>query len=222
MGAIKAEHSDKLQSLTRQLEKLKSEQTQQLKELSQLHGEITKNSSKQIEDAKFNHAKEMQALQENLQREFLRERGSLQETQEKAVRGLKAGFEEQMKNHGLASSKMIEEMLSADKVREQRENAQKHEFSHKEETLNHKLSTLSNNLRVARDSLAVSEKKVADLLSQFEDSEAGSAGVKRELRQYEDEIETTKSALRDARNELEISRMQYQQQAEEMKGMAGK
>lgn len=98
----------------------------------------------------------------------------------------------------------------------------KYEFSQREEQLNHQLSTLSNDLRVARDSLALSEKKAADLLSEFEDSKTGSADVRGQLREAESEVESLKIALRETKIELEISKEHYQQQSAEMKGMAGK
>lgn len=221
--ALKAQHSDKLQSLTRQLELLRIDQAQQLKELSQFRAEFSKNSSKQIEESKSRHRNEMHDLRETLIHGFAQERSLLEEKHREEVTCLKAELEEEMRDRQIASSKVSDEMVVAERrVWEEREGTLRRECSQKEEQLNHQLSMLSNDLRLARDNLALSEKKVADLLSQFEDNEAGSADIRGRLGESEGRVESLQNALRETKVELEISREHYQQQSAEMKGMAGK
>lgn len=223
VGALKAQHSDRLQSLTKQLEALKSNQAQQLKELGQLRAYFSMDSRKQIEECKSRHKKELEELRERLGQEFTRERSALEKKREAQVAHLKAEFDEQMRDCEMATAKGSDKTVAAAKrAWEEREVSLRQEFSQKEEQLNQQLSTLSSDLRVARDGLALLEKKVADLLSQFEHSEAGSANARGQLSKTQHEVESLQKALRETKVELEISREHYQQQSEEMKGMAGK
>ena len=223
VGILKAHHSDNLESLNKQLKLLKSDQAQQLKELGQFRAELSKNSGRQLEESKARHQREITELQQRLQQQFVRERGLLEDGHRKEIGRMKADFEDELRKQELAAAKVREETAATEKrTWDEREGALRSDFSQREEQLNHQLSTLSADLRVARDSLALSEKKVVDLLSEFEDSEAGSTDVKRRLREAEEEVESLKGTLRETKVELEISREHYQQQSEEMKGMAGK
>lgn len=223
VGILKAHHSDKLESLNKELKLLKNDQAQQLKDLGQFRAELSKKLDRQLEESKARHQREITDLEEGLQQEFSQERGSLEERHKKEIGHMKAEFEDKLRNQELAAAKVSRETAAAEKrAWSEREDTLRSEFLQREEQLNHQLSTLSADLRVARDSLALSEKKVADLLSECEDSEAGSADVRRRLREAEGEVESLKGTLRETKVELEISREHYQQQSVEMKGMAGK
>lgn len=223
MVAIRAQHTDKVLSLTTQLEKLRNTQTQQLQDLNRFRAEMERKTGKETEEIKKKHQFEMKGLVEKLEDEFTRERTSLEAIHATEMSRLKRELEDKLKHCKLALTGAHKEMIAAErKSAEERDIALRDQFSKKEEELNLQISTFSNDLRVARDKLALAEKKLADLLSQFEDGQACSVEFKTQLAAAETEMARLRCALQEATIELEISKEHYQQQSAEMKGMAGK
>lgn len=219
MESIKAQYSDKVLLLTKELENLKSNQ---LKEFSELRVEFSKNSSGQIEQLKQRHHKEIEGLKKKLEGEFSSEKASLKAQHQKEVAHLKEEFEQQIKSHEVSLTKSCNEKVATEKrLSEERENTLRHQLIQKEEQLKHQVSTLSNDLRIARDKLALSEQKVSDLLSQHEEGQASSTEIGSQLKESEEELEKLKVVLRETKNELEISKEHYQQQLVELKRKAG-
>lgn len=223
MVVIRAQHTDKVLSLTTQLEKLRNSQAQQLQDLNRFRAELDRQNSKELDDLKKAHQLEMGELLMKMESNFSRERTSLEAIHATEMSRLKKELEDQIKCCTLAMTEAQEEKIAAEKrLAEESEKFLRADFSKKEEELNHQISTFSNDLRIARDKLALSEKKVADLLSQFEERKASSAKSRNLLAESEAEVGRLKGALREATVELEIAREHYQQQSAEMKGMAGK
>lgn len=223
MVALRAQHTDKILSLTTQLEKLRNSQAQQLQDLNCFRAELERRNDKEMEEVRRRHESDTKELLLKMESDFSRERTSLESIHATEMSRAKKELEDQIKQCKLAMTRSHEETITTEKrLAEERENALKEEFLKKEEQLNHQISTFSGDLRIARDKLALSEKKVADLLSQFEDGMASSTEFKTQLIQSEAEVERLRKALREATVELEISKEHYQQQSAEMKGMASK
>lgn len=221
MVAIKSQHSQKVHSLTRQLEKLKSDQVQHLTELKEFRAEFCSNSKDQVREIEQRYKGELKELRERLEGQFSKDLSSFKAKHNKEVACLKKDFEKQMAGHELSMAQSCDEMLAAaQRSSEERENSLRHEYAQREEELKRQTSTLSGDLRVARDKLALSEQKVVHILSQLDINQASSAETKAKLEESEGEMERLNSVLREMKNKLAISNESYQQQSEEMKGLS--
>ena len=223
MVALRAQHTDKILSLTTQLEKLRKSQAQQLQDLNRFRGELERRNDKEMQEFQRRHESETKQLLLKMESDFSRERTSLEAIHATEMSRLKKELEDQITQCKLAMTKSQEEMITVEKrLAEERENALKDEFLKKEEQLNYQISTFSGDLRIAKDKLSLSEKKIADLLSQFEDGKVSSAEFKTQLMQSEAEVDQLRKTLREATVELEISKEHYQQQSAEMKEMSSR
>ena len=148
---------------------------------------------------------------------------SLESNHKKEMESLTESFKDQLEAQSMEMTKSHHEELETKNIFwEERIKIMEHDFLQKEDQLKNQISTLSNDLRTSKDKLALSEQKVTELCSKFEEGKVGSVELQIKLKDAEDEVERLKIALREAKNELDISRQHYQQQLTEMKGMGCK
>lgn len=217
--AEKTQHADMLSTLNAELGKLRKDQVKQLGELSDFRVELSKRSSKHVEEMEQMHQKNMKELLEKCQGEFSKEKTLLIEEHKREVAALKNELEEAVESCKLDLSRSHDKSIAAEKkLSEERENALRQELAQKEK----QVSSLLADLRAARDKLALSEQKVAELLARCEDSRSSSSEIRSQLEESEGERERLQVTLRETKNELEISREHYKQQSSEMKAISGK
>lgn len=215
LADMKSCHSHKVLLMTQQLEKLKKEQVQQLKEITELHEEVRKKYDNKVQVMEEKHQEVLDRLKEELGEASLATITSLKAQHRREIEGLKQDLETQVENEKLKHHKT---MLEA----EEKEKNMREKIVQNEDSLKQQISTLSTELRTSRDRLALSEQKVKELLSQFEQGQASSAGLETQLKDALQEAEKLKAALREVQIELDVSREHYKQQTAELKEMAGK
>ena len=223
LASIESQYSAKVLSLTNEITRIRTDQTRQLKEVSKLHEELRRVSDLEIKDIKSKYDKEIEELREKLSKESMNEASSLNTKHLMVVERLKEEFAAQMEAQKLEMTKNHEGILATEKkMFEDRTKSLQLELVQREENLKDQISTLSNDLRVSRDKLALSEQKVRDLLSQFEEGKAGSVELRTQLKYAEEEAEKLRVEVREVKTELDISKELYQQQSADMKVMACK
>ena len=212
--------------MTKQLERLRSEQTQQLKEVGELQEQLTKKSNDQMDTLKKRHERELSDIKGQSKRGLSKledELASLRSLHQKEKDDLKAQHHTQLEAQKQNINSTQSELLATEKKKsEEREALLRDEYSHKEEQLKHQISVLSNDLRAARDRTALAEQKIKELESQFEENQVDSSGLKARLLEAEQKVENLKTTVSSLKNELDIAQEQYKQQSLEMNTKSGK
>lgn len=214
-----------MQSLTRELEKFKSDQAQQLREVSRLKDAFTKTSSEQMKELKLQHKRELEDARERSKREseaLMAELDSQAVSHTKELQRVRQEYEGKLSTLEEKSNRVQSELLS-DVRRKWEDHAKvlQDEHSQREEQLKNQISTLTDNLRSSKDRLALAEQRIKEMETSFEENMADSSGLRAQLRGAEQKANDLQSSLSSLSTELDIAKEQYRQQSKEMQQMSG-
>ena len=225
LQSLKAEHVHKVQSLTRELEKFKYDQAQQLREVSQLKDVFTKTSSEQIKELKQQHDRELRRVRDQAEneRELLKtELDSQAMSHERELKRTRQEYEAKLRTVEENLSNVQGHLLSEErKKREEEMRAMQDDYSQREEQLKNQISVLTKDLRSSKDKLALAEQRIKELETTSEESMADSSGLRAQLRESEGKVTALQASVDSLQTELDIVREQYRQQSKEMQGMSG-
>ena len=94
------------------------------------------------------------------------------------------------------------------------------QFLEREEQLKQQISTLSNDLRTARDKLALSEQRLKEVESHYEENKVDSSGLEEKLVGALREVEELRGRVSSLHGDLDMAKEQYRQQTQEMKTLS--
>ena len=217
---IKSQFSEKVMDLKKQLMSLRSDQEEQLRQVSLLQAEWSIKLEQQLEETNLIHEKEMNKLQEKLHKQSGNEISSFEDKLQGELRVLRSNLEAKLKAEKVEMS-LFHKISMEERLKEMEEVNQKHLVKH-EEFLKDQLSSLMKDLRTTKDKLALSEQKMTDLLTHCKQSEAGSVKLQTQLMAARNKAEGLKSTLIYIQNELEASHDLYGQQSREIDKMASR
>ena len=225
LQTLKSEHVHKVQFLAGELEKFKSDQAKQLREVSQLKDAFAKTSSDRMKKLKQQHEIELREVREQSNKgiETLKaELASQAEAHARELGNLKREHKSQLTALEEDAAKAQHELLTEERKKwEEQERTLQDEYSQKEEQLKNQVSVLTKDLRVSKDKLALAEQKIKELVTNFEENRADSSGLRGQLQESQQKVGALESSLASLHNELDIAREQYKQQSKEMQGISG-
>lgn len=225
LATLKSQHTTKVQSLAKDLERFRGEQAKQLKQISDLRESYSRKSSQQLKSLKLQHEEEIGKLKHQSEQEIeqlQRDIASSKTDHTKEIESLNKQFQSQLESQRKTLTSTQNDLLSKEqKVWEEKEKSLKVVYLEKEEHLKQQISTLSKDLRASSDKLALTEQRVRDLETSFDENVAGSGTLKSLLEKSEGDIERLRVTIGSLHTELDISKEKYKQQAAELRGVSG-
>ena len=198
LATLKSQHTTKVQSLVKDLERFRGEQTKQLKEINDLRESYSRKSGQQLKSLKLQHEEELAKLKHHSEQEI------------------------QQLQRDISSTSTQNDLLSKERKEwEEKEKSLKAIHLEREEHLKQQISMLSKDLRDSSDKLALAEQRVRDLESSCDENVAGTGTLKALLEKSEGDIESLRATVGTLHTELDISKEKYKQQAAELRGMSG-
>ncbi len=225
LGELQTEHTQQVNKLTAELQRLKGEQSRQVKEVSELKDRFARKTGEQVKSLKDKHEREIQELARNgemerqkHQKDLSSLRGQHQNDQERLRREHKLELDGEREKLRQIQNKLVSE--EAEK-RQEVERSLRQEFTEREESLKQQVSDLSSELRATKDKLALAEQRVREMELYCQEDKEDSNSLKDKLQAAVEEREQLRSTIRTLESEVEIAREQYRLQAVEMQGLSG-
>ena len=225
LTTLKSQHTTKVQSLVKDLERFRGEQTKQLKEINDLRESYSRKSGQQLKSLKLQHEEELAKLKHHSEQEIQqlqRDIASTRTDHTKEIESLNKKIQSQLEAQRETLTSTQNDLLSKERKEwEEKEKSLKAIHLEKEEHLKQQISMLSKDLRDSSDKLALAEQRVRDLESSCDENVAGTGTLKALLEKSEGDIERLRATVGTLHTELDISKEKYKQQAAELRGISG-
>ncbi len=225
LGILKAEHIQQVKKLAGELQRLKGEQSKQIREVSELRNGFSRKAEEQVKTLTSKHQRQLDEIaeKEKTDRQKLEKQlDSLKAQQQRELERLRQQHKLKLDGERERLLGAQGEIISVEKGKHQdMEHTLRKEFTEREEGLKQQVSTLSNELRVTKDRLALAEQRVREMELHYQEDKEGSSSLKEKLEAALGESEDLRRVTGSLETELEIAREQYRQQSGEMQGLSG-
>ena len=224
LGTLRSEHTQQIQQFMQQLERLRNDHSCQLKEISALREGFARKTNEQLRAMKSSHEKELGELGRKSKKEVQKleaEVNRLMVLHQKEQADLKQQYrlELEAQKQNLANTQR-ELLVTETKKWEEKMESLQQQFSEREEQLKHQISTLSKDLRATRDKLILSEQRLKEVESHYEENKVDSGGLKEKLVSALGEVEELRGKVSSLHGELDMAKEQYKQQTGETKTLS--
>ncbi len=214
-----------MQSLITQLEKFRSEQTKQLKQIGDLRTKMLKQASEEMKVLRLQHEEELAKVRQDgqlLTQTLNNEISSLKSQHAAEIDSLTKKFQSQLDAQSKSLTSAQKDLISHERqAYEEKERHLNATCIEKEELLKQQISNLSKELRTSNDKLALAEQRIRDMEAHFEESRAGSGTLKALLEKSEADIECLRGTVNSLQTDLDIAREKYNQQTVELQTTSG-
>ncbi len=214
-----------MQSLITQLEKFRSEQTKQLKQIGDLRTKMLKQASEEMKVLRLQHEEELAKVRQDgqlLTQTLNNEISSLKSQHAAEIDSLTKKFQSQLDAQSKSLTSAQKDLISHERqAYEEKERHLNATCIEKEELLKQQISNLSKELRTSNDKLALAEQRIRDVEAHFKESRAGSGTLKALLEKSEADIECLRGTVNSLQTDLDIAREKYNQQTVELQTTSG-
>ena len=209
---MQQEHRERVASLTRELERVSSEQAGHIKDIVQLREQVKAKLEQREKELTSRHEREMRAAVEEGRKDVERcktEAAMAKIAMEREMDGLKERHRAEMETlrHSLRGEE--EEKGAAEARRwEEKERELREELKQQEQSLARRVSGLSEELRTARDQLAVERQRITEMSGELEAGQSESRGLwgqleeaRRERDRQREKVESLQASLQTTEEE---------------------
>lgn len=225
LGELKAEHTQQVSKLATELQRLKGDQTKQVRQVCELREGFARKAEEQVKSLRSKHEKELNELMTSArieQQKLEEELKSLRADHNKELEHLRQTHKLELEGEKERLGQAQSELISAEAERRRKmEQSLDQKLAEREEDLKQQVSKLSSELRASKDKLALAEQRVHEIEVHCQDSKEDSSSLKDKLQAALGEAEELRTSVGALENELEIAREQYMLQSVEMQGLSG-
>lgn len=218
MKSLQQEHRQKVESLTRELEKVNGDQTRQIKEvlelreqfrtaLEQREKELTERHRRELEE-QTRHVEKCQSEVSLTKMEMERKVARLQERHAAELEAIKLSLMSEEKEREAAEIQRWQE----------KERSLQDQLREKEESLAQRVSDFSEELRTARDELALARQRVTELSEQLEVGQRELCGLHNQLDKGRNEREQLIEKVRALHTRKEEEEKRWRDKLSEKEG----
>ena len=219
---MQQEHRERVASLTRELERVSSEQAGHIKDIAQLREQVKAKLEQREKELTSRHEREMRAAVEEGKKDVERcktEAAMAKIAMEREMDGLKERHRAEMETLR-RSLRGEEEEKGATEARrwEEKERELREELKQQEQSLARRVSGLSEELRTARDQLAVERQRITEMSGELEAGQSESRGLRGQLEEARRERDRQREKVESLQASLQTTEEEERSWREKLAG----